>query len=50
MKLYKKRTASGAANTESGQKNDKIVYHTPSLDEFSGNVKPRILSREGAIA
>lgn len=50
MKLYKKEAASGAANTESGQKNDKIVYHTFSLDEFLRIVKPRRPFREGAIA
>ncbi len=50
MKLYKKEAASGAANTESGQKNDKIVYHTFSLDEFLRIVKSRILPRKGAIA
>ncbi|HIR57111.1 MAG TPA: hypothetical protein IAA54_05530 [Candidatus Gallacutalibacter pullicola] len=50
MKLYKKEAASGAANTESGRTENFANVSIFSLEEFSGNVKSRILSRKGAIA
>lgn len=50
MKLYKKEAVSGAANTESGRTENFANISVLSLEEFSGNVKSRILSRKGAIA
>ena len=50
MKLYKKEAASGVTSTGSGRTENFANVSVLSLEEFSENVKSRILSRKGAIA